>query len=371
MKFEMEAASLVDALKRVKGVVEKRNTIPILSNVAMRVTKEKGLSLTATDLDIEISLTVPATVEEAGSLTASADLLLGLTAKLPKKSTVALSCEGRDKDLQITCGRTRATLHTLPIEDFPSYTVDKPTHTFTLSPEDVQELFGVPEFAISKEATRYYLNGVYFHIPQGKKNKLRGVATDGHRLAYADRELPEGAADMPGLIVPRKTVTELLRLMDGAQSVALSMSATKITFDFGAYKMVSKVIDGTFPDYNRVIPTSNDKIMVADVDAMREAVGRAAIIQGERGKAVKLELDQGRIILSSTNPDSGSASEEMEVDYASDPLAIGFNSAYMAEILSQIEGDEVRIAFADPGSPTLIRPKGIDNQLFVLMPMRV
>jgi DNA polymerase III subunit beta len=120
-----------------------------------------------------------------------------------------------------------------------------------------------------------------------------------------------------------------------------------------------------------VIPTSNDKIMVADVDAMREAVGRAAIIQGERGKAVKLELDQGRIILSSTNPDSGSASEEMEVDYASDPLAIGFNSAYMAEILSQIEGDEVRIAFADPGSPTLIRPKGIDNQLFVLMPMRV
>jgi DNA polymerase-3 subunit beta len=171
---------------------------------------------------------------------------------------------------------------------------------------------------------------------------------------------------MPGLIVPRKTVTELLRLMDGAQSVTVSVTTNRITFDFGTYRMLSKVIDGTFPDYNRVIPTGNDKIMVADVDAMREAVGRAAIIQGERGKAVKR-----RIVLSSTNPDAGSASEEVEVDYEADPLAIGFNSAYMAEILSHIEGDEVRIAFADPGSPTLIKPKGVENQMFVLMPMRV
>jgi DNA polymerase III subunit beta len=371
MKFEIEAASLVDALKRFKGVVERRNTIPILSNVAMRVTKESGLSLTATDLDIEISITVPATVEEPGALTVSYDMLSGLTSKLPKKSTVALSCSGKNESLAITCGRTRATLYTLPIEDFPNYTVDDPTHTFTLSAEDVEELFGVPEFAISKEATRYYLTGIYLHIPQGKKKIIRGVATDGHRLAYADRELPEGAADMPGLIVPRKTVQLLKDLIDGAQSVKVGLTTTRITFNFGTYKMVSKVIDGTFPDYNRVIPTGNNKVMIADVDAMREAVGRAAIIQGERGRAVKLELGQGKIVLSSVNPDAGSASEEMEVNYEAEELAIGFNSAYMAQILEQIEGDEVRIAFDEPGSPTLIKPTGAENHLFVLMPMRV
>jgi DNA polymerase III subunit beta len=302
-----------------------------------------------------------------------AHMFYDIVRKLPDGSQIVLEASGDRAVLAMRAGRSRFTLQTLPESDFPDLAPGEMTHSFKLSAGDLKRLIDKTQFAISTEETRYYLNGIYLHAAgSGKAQTLRAVATDGHRLAQMELPLPSGAAGMPGIIVPRKTVGEVQRLIEDAEAeIAVELSQGKIRFTIGDVVLTSKLIDGTFPDYGRVIPLGNDKQLVVDKKDFEAAVDRVSTVSSERGRAVKLSLNGGRLVLSVTNPDSGSATEELEVEYESDPLDIGFNSRYLLDIASQMEGEVAVLKLADPGSPTLIQDKDAKGALYVLMPMRV
>jgi DNA polymerase-3 subunit beta len=293
--------------------------------------------------------------------------------KLAEGSQVILESASDRAVLAIRAGRSRFTLQTLPESDFPDLAAGDMTHKFTLPAADLKRLIDKTQFAISTEETRYYLNGIYLHMAgSGKTATLRAVATDGHRLAQSDLALPAGAAGMPGVIVPRKTVIEVQRLIEDSEAeVAIQLSTAKIRFTIGDVLLTSKLIDGTFPDYARVIPSGNDKELVVDKKDFEAAVDRVSTVSSERGRAVKLSLTGGKLVLSVTNPDSGSATEELEVEYDADPIDIGFNSRYLLDIAAQLDGEVAILKLADPGSPTLIQDKDAKGALYVLMPMRV
>jgi DNA polymerase-3 subunit beta len=292
--------------------------------------------------------------------------------KLPEGSQIVLEASGDRAVLSIRAGRSRFTLQTLPESDFPDLAAGEMSHSFKLPAGDLKRFIDKTQFAISTEETRYYLNGIYFHTAgTAQAPTLRAVATDGHRLAQLDLPLPEGAAGMPGIIVPRKTVGEVLRLVEDGGEVLVELSQGKIRLTLASVVLTSKLIDGTFPDYARVIPVGNDKELVVDKKEFEQAVDRVSTVSSERGRAVKLSLTNGKLMLSVTNPDSGSAAEEVEVEYGSEPLDIGFNSRYLLDIAAQIDGESAVLKLADPGSPTLIQDRDPKGALYVLMPMRV
>jgi DNA polymerase III subunit beta len=372
MKVTVERVELLKSLGHVHRVVERRNTIPILANVLVRAEKA-GLHLKATDLDLEVIESVAAEVGPGGSTTVPAHMFYEIVRKLPEGSQVVLEASGDRAMLAIRAGRSRFKLQTLPESDFPDLAAGDMTHKFTLAAADLKRLIDKTQFAISTEETRYYLNGIYLHTAgSGKSATLRAVATDGHRLAQAELPVPSGAAGMPGIIVPRKTVSEVQRLIeDGEGEVGVEISSAKIRFTLGEVVLTSKLIDGTFPDYARVIPSGNDKELTVDKKDFEAAVDRVSTVSSERGRAVKLSLSSGKLILSVTNPDSGSATEEIEVEYDADPIDIGFNSRYLLDIAAQLDGEVAILKLADPGSPTLIQDKDAKGALYVLMPMRV
>jgi DNA polymerase III subunit beta len=372
MKVTVERSELLKSLGHVHRVVERRNTIPILANVLLHADRSK-LALKATDLDVEVTDTIAAEVGPGGSTTVPAHMFFDIVRKLPEGAQIVLESSGDRAALAIRAGRSRFTLQTLPESDFPDLAPGDMTHKFTLKAADLKRLIDKTQFAISTEETRYYLNGIYLHAAgTAKAATLRAVATDGHRLAQMELELPNGAVGMPGIIVPRKTVGEVQRLMeDGEAEVGIELSPGKIRFTVGQAILTSKLIDGTFPDYGRVIPTANDKELIVDKKEFEAAVDRVSTVSSERGRAVKLSITAGRLLLSVTNPDSGSATEELEVEYEADPIDIGFNSRYLLDIASQIESEAAVLKLADPGSPTLIQDKDSRGALYVLMPMRV
>jgi DNA polymerase-3 subunit beta len=372
MRVTIERSNLLKSLNHVHRVVERRNTIPILSNVLLTA-DGASLSLRATDLDLEITESTPAEVAQGGSTTVPAHLLYEIVRKLPDGAEVSLTIGGDSGAMSVASGRSRFSLQCLPASDFPDLTAGAFTHTFDLPASALKMLLGRTQFAISTEETRYYLNGIYMHtVEDGGKLKLRAVATDGHRLARADVEAPSGAEGMPGIIIPRKTVGELQKLVDDPDVVVtVEVSEAKIRMVIGSIVLTSKLIDGTFPDYQRVIPTGNDKALTIDCQAFTQAVDRVSTISSERGRAVKLSVGEGQLVLTVNNPDSGSATEEIAVGYESDPLEIGFNARYLLDITTQLTGAEAVFMLADPGSPTLVRETKSDDALYVLMPMRV
>src|SRR6266849_3014171 len=343
MKVTVERAELLKSLGHVHRVVERRNTIPILANVLIRAEKS-ALSLKATDLDLEVIESIAAEVSPAGSTTVPAHMFYEIVRKLPEGSQVVLESSSDRAVLAIRAGRSRFTLQTLPESDFPDLAAGDMTHKFTLAAADLKRLIDKTQFAISTEETRYYLNGIYLHTAgNAKAQTLRAVATDGHRLAQFELPLPAGADGMPGIIVPRKTVGEVQRLIeDNTAEITVELSQGKIRFTLGDAVLTSKLIDGTFPDYGRVIPVGNDK------EEFEQAVDRVSTVSSERGRAVKLSLSNGKLMLSVTNPDSGSATEEIEVEYGSEPLDIGFNSRYLLDIAAQLEGESAVLKLADP-----------------------
>jgi DNA polymerase III subunit beta len=372
MKVTVERAELLKSLSHMHRVVERRNTIPILANVLVRAEKS-ALHLKATDLDLEVIETVAAEVSPGGSTTVPAHMFYEIVRKLPEGAQVVLESTGDRAVLSIRAGRSRFTLQTLPESDFPDLAAGDMTHKFKLPAADLKRLIDKTQFAISTEETRYYLNGIYLHTAgTGKSSMLRAVATDGHRLAQFELPLPAGASGMPGVIVPRKTVGEVQRLIEDSEAeIGIQLSAAKIRFNIGDVVLTSKLIDGTFPDYARVIPTGNDKELTVDKKDFEAAVDRVSTVSSERGRAVKLSLTGGKLVLSVTNPDSGSATEELEIEYGSDPIDIGFNSRYLLDIAAQLDGEVALLKLADPGSPTLIQDKDAKGALYVLMPMRV
>jgi len=372
MKVTVERAELLKSLSHVHRVVERRNTIPILANVLLRAENAK-LAFKATDLDLEVIETVAAEVNPAGVTTVPAHMFYEIVRKLPEGTQIVLEASGDRAVMSIRAGRSRFTLQTLPESDFPDLAAGELTHKFTLGAADLKRLIEKTQFAISTEETRYYLNGIYLHTVSADKGlTLRAVATDGHRLAQFELAGPLGAEGMPGIIIPRKTVGELQRLIDNSQGeITVELSQSKIRLTLDGVVLTSKLIDGTFPDYTRVIPLGNDKLLEVDKKEFEQAVDRVSTVASERGRAVKLALSAGRLVLSVTNPDSGSATEELEVGYDSDPLDIGFNSRYLLDIAAQLEGDTAVLKLADPGSPTLLSDKEAKGALYVLMPMRV
>jgi DNA polymerase III subunit beta len=372
MKVTVERAALLKSLGHVHRVVERRNTVQILANVLIRA-DSTALSLKATDLDLEVIETVSGEVGAPGATTVPAHMIYDIVRKLPEGAQLSLDTAADQTSLTLKGGRSRFTLQTLPESDFPDLAAGDMTHRFTLVAKDLRRLIDKTQFAISNEETRYYLTGIYLHTTTTSRgDTLRAVATDGHRLAQVDLEAPAGAGGMPGIIVPRKTVGEVQRLIeDPAAEVLIELSSTKIRFTLGTVVLTSKLIDGTFPDYARVIPVGNNRELEVDKQTFAAAVDRVSTVSSERGRAVKLSLGEDKLTLSVTNPDSGSATEELEVRYQSEPLDIGFNSRYLLDIAAQIEGPTAVLRLADPSSPTLIQDRDAADALYVLMPMRV
>ncbi|MDX2113468.1 MAG: DNA polymerase III subunit beta [Alphaproteobacteria bacterium] len=372
MKFSVARAPLLRSLGHVQSVVEKRGTIAVLSNVKIEA-KEDGIELTATDMDIAIMERVPATVSKQGATTVPAHMFYDIVRKLADGSEIECATSDDGGKMTIRAGQSRFSLGCLPIEDFPAITDDDLTHSFALKSAECMALVSKPSFAMSNEETRYYLNGIYLHATaSGATKVLRAVATDGHRLARIEVGLPAGANGMPGVIVPRKAIHEVRKLLEGAEGdIQISLSDTKIRFVFGGAVLVSKLIDGNFPDYERVIPSNNDKILEMDCKLFAQAVDRVSVISSEKSRAIKLHLDQGKLTLSATSSEHGTASEELEVTYASTPLDIGFNSRYVLEMMSQIEGDTAQFLLNDGASPAIVRDTADVGSLYVIMPMRV
>jgi len=367
MKATIERAVLLKSLGHVHSVVERRNTIPILSNVLMEAREDGSLRLMATDLDLQVDETIPANVSQPGATTVSAHTFFDIVRKLPEGSQVELTAaEGK---MQVIAGRSRFNLSTLPRDDFPVIAEgDLPTR-FELPAATLREIIEKTRFAISSEETRYYLMGIFFHVVD---DQMRAAATDGHRLARVTVARPDGADGMPDVIVPRKAVQELYRLLEEVEgTVEISLSATKIRFGLGTAILTSKLIDGTFPDYNRVIPTGNDKLLKLDPKSFSAGVDRVSTIASEKTRAVKMSVDRDKVTLSVTSPENGVATEEVPADYAADGLEIGFNARYLLDILSEIDGDTVEVHLADAAAPTLLRENDKSNALYVLMPMRV
>lgn len=372
MKATIERATLLRCLSHVQSVVERRNTIPILSNVLIEASSDGTVKVMATDLDLQVIETMGAvSVEGPGAITVSAHLLFDIARKLPDGSQVSL--ETADNRMTVKAGRSRFSLPTLPRDDFPVIVEgDLPT-SFELPAATLAQLIDRTRFAISTEETRYYLNGIFIHVSD---EELKAAATDGHRLARFTLPKPGGADGMPDVIVPRKCVAELRKLLEEAldTNVEIDLSASKIRFTLGGENgvvLTSKLIDGTFPDYTRVIPTGNDKLLRLDPRSFYEGVDRVATIATEKTRAVKMALEGDRVTLSVTSPDNGTAAEEVPADYKADGFEIGFNANYLKDILGQIEGDTVELHLADAGAPTLIRQNDKSPALYVLMPMRV
>ncbi|HEX6603652.1 MAG TPA: DNA polymerase III subunit beta [Sphingomicrobium sp.] len=367
MKATIERATLLKSLGHVQSVVERRNTIPILSNVLIEAREDGSIRLMATDLDLQVDESVPANVSQPGATTVSAHTLFDIVRKLPEGSQVEISAaEGK---MQVIAGRSRFNLSTLPRDDFPVIAEgDLPTR-FELPAATLREIIEKTRFAISTEETRYYLMGIFLHVVD---DQLRAAATDGHRLARITVGKPDGADGMPDVIVPRKAVAELYRLLEELEgTVEISLSPTKVRFGLGSAVLTSKLIDGTFPDYNRVIPTANDKLLKVDPKSFSAGVDRVSTIASEKTRAVKMSVERDKITLSVTSPENGLATEELPADYGADGLEIGFNARYLLDILSEIDGDTVEVHLADAAAPTLLRENDKSNALYVLMPMRV
>ena len=367
MKATIERAILLKSLGHVQSVVERRNTIPILSNVLIEAREDGSIRLMATDLDLQVDESVPANVTQPGAITVSAHTLFDIVRKLPEGSQVELTAaEGK---MQVIAGRSRFNLSTLPRDDFPVIAEGELPTRFELPAATLRQIIEKTRFAISTEETRYYLMGIFLHVVD---DQLRAAATDGHRLARVTVPRPEGAEGMPDVIVPRKAVAELYRLLEELEgTVEISLSPTKIRFGLGSAILTSKLIDGTFPDYNRVIPTANDKLLKLDPKSFSAGVDRVSTIASEKTRAVKMSLDRDKVTLSVTSPENGLATEELPADYGSDGIEIGFNARYLLDILGEIDGDTVEVHLADAAAPTLLRENDKSNALYVLMPMRV
>jgi DNA polymerase-3 subunit beta len=372
MRVILERSNLLKSLNHVHRVVERRNTIPILSNVLLNA-EGASLEMKATDLDLEVNEATAASVEQAGATTVPAHLLYEIVRKLPEGAEVMLKTDESGASMSVVSGRSNFKLQCLPQADFPELSAGSFSHIFRMDSQALKNLIERTQFAISTEETRYYLNGIDRHVHEaGGQLKLRAVATDGHRLARAEMEAPAGAEGMPGVIIPRKTVSELQKLVDDPDvKVTVELSETKMRFTIGSVVLTSKLIDGTFPDYERVIPSGNDKKLTIDRESFAAAVDRVSTISSERGRAVKLSIADGQVTLTVNNPDSGSATEEIPADYDADPLEIGFNAKYLLDVAGQLGSGDARFMLAVAGSPTLIQDTSDDQTLYVLMPMRV
>jgi DNA polymerase III subunit beta len=358
---------LLTPLAAVSGIIERRHTLPILSNVLVERAGD-ALAFIATDIEIQIAArsALPAGPEARG-LTVGARKLLDILRALPEGAEVSL--QPQDKRLLVKAGKSRFSLQTLPAEDFPRLAkAAGDTARFAMPQKDLRRLLGLVQYAMAQQDIRYYLNGLLL-VAEGKELKL--VATDGHRLAFASASLPSSVARHEA-IVPRKTVIELGKLLgDSDDEVRIELSASQAAFSFGPIELVSKLIDGKFPDYTRVIPTTHKNLMQVEREALRQALQRAAILSNEKFRGVRWVLGDGSLKIVSSNADQEEAQEELEVKYAGDALDIGFNVNYLLDVLNNVPGTGLECAFGDASSSALISYGSEKGFKYVVMPMRI
>jgi DNA polymerase-3 subunit beta len=362
------------ALAIAAKAVERKSTIPVLANVLLRGTSE-GLEIVGTDLDVKISAKIPGTFDEGFAATLPAHKLLELEKKALASESIAIDAPEAEGPAALDFEGLRVSMQSLPVADFPDEgIVGEIKSEFEILTADLLDAIDRTEFAISTEETCYYLNGIFMHVAAGE---LRFVATDGHRLARYAMPVPDGAGSAPGVIIPRATVSILkgLAKSKGApETVRVKINTTKALFTFGNVDVLTKLVDGTFPDYSRVIPSESaaSKRAIFDVAEMTKAVSAVSAISSERGRAVKLSFTLSACKFSVSNPDTGTAEMTVSCDsIEADGFEIGFNARYVLDILAKFEGDSARFSFNDAGAPALIRDPGCGRALFVVMPMRV
>ena len=375
MEIKANSSDLLKALNHIHGIVEVRHTLPILSNIVLSA-ENNELSLSSTNLDIFCSDKIDAEIVNSGEISVPAITFFEIVKRLPSGSDVILSMGDEDTELILKCGRSKFNLSTLRTEDFPILSDKDLSTNFVISADELSRMIDKTKFAISNEETRYYLNGIFFHKAESNSIKfLRAVATDGHRLAQYDIPLPQGAEEITGIIIPKKTVFELRKVLDDADGdVSVSLNENKIKFSFNNLKIISKVIDGTFPDYTKVIPQNNDKKFKTNNSELKNAIDRVsavAINEEIKSKAIKLTIENNKLNLSVESQSKGSAKEEIDISYSNEKVDIGFNSRYLLDICNEVDGDEIDVNLLDSISPAIILDKTDENLFFVLMPMRI
>ena len=375
MEFKINSTDLLKALSHIHGIVEVRHTLPILSNIILEA-KDDKLILSSTNLDIYCSDKIKAEVIKSGEVSVSAVTFFEIIKRLPSGSEVLMIMEEGENEIRLTCGRSKFNLSTLKTDDFPIISDNDLSINFVLSADELIRIIDKTKFAVSNEETRYYLNGIFLHKAERNSIQfLRAVATDGHRLAQYDIPLPQGAEDITGIIIPKKTIYELRKVLDDANGdVSVSLNENKIKFSFNDLKVVSKVIDGTFPDYTKAIPQKNDKNFKTNNSDLKNAIDRVSAVaanEESKSKAIKFCIENNSLSLSVESQSKGSANEMIDVNYSGDKVDIGFNSKYIIDICNEVDGDEISISLSDSISPAIILDKTDENLFFVLMPMRI
>lgn len=365
MKLSAARETILKPLQTVVGVVERRQTMPILSNVLLS-TKGSKLSITATDLEVEMVAEAEVKADGTGEITVPGRKLHDIFRALPEGTNVEISLNG-DR-LTVKGGRSRFTLSTLRAADFPTVDEIGAKQTLRLNRPDLRRLVEKTHFSMAQQDVRYYLNGL---LLETEKKRLRAVATDGHRLALSEVELTVAATRDEQLIVPRKGVLELSRLLDGEGEVQLALGANHIRVQLDGIRLTSKLIDGRFPEYSRVVPAEPKNLIKADRNLFRQALQRTAILSNEKYRGVRLELAENSVVLQANNPEQEEAVETLEVEYAGEAMEIGFNVNYLLDALAAVEGEQVEFGVTDANSSCLIREPGSDRTKFVVMPMRL
>ena len=371
MKISIERNVFLNSLSHVQNIVEKKNTIPILSNILIS-TNANNITLCATDMDVVISELVNCKVIEEGSVTTPAHTLYEIVRKIQEGSDIELISNDGNK-LSVRSGKSKFSLACLPKDDFPKIDEIKLEDEFVIKNEVLKNIIDKTKFAISNEETRYYLNGLYFHsVTINDEKKLRAVSTDGHRLAKFEAKLPEGVNNIPGVIIPKKTIGEVRKLLDEFnEDIKISLNENKIVFYFKNIVLSSKLIDGSFPDYEKVIPQNNDKTFLVDTNLIYGAVDRVSTVSDEKSRSVKLVIFNNLVSLSSNSAETGSGAEDLIIEYQGEKIEIGYNAKYLMEIINQVNGDKITFQLLDSSSPSIIKDSNDKNTLYILMPMRV
>lgn len=365
MKFNLSREELLLPLQRVVGAIERRNTLAILGNVLIDA-KDNILSLTATDTEIELSDSTAAEVEIDGQTTLPARKLFDICKTLSEGANIQF--EIGDTKASIRSGRSRFNLATLPASQFPKTEALQTPICFTLNSNALSSTLAKTAFSMAQQDVRYYLNGLLLEI---ESDRVKAITTDGHRLSYSEAETNVGV-DSRQAIVPRKTVNELIRLVDSGDSeVEVALNDNHVQFTMGSLRFTSKLIDGKFPDYNRVIPSVDGHLALVDKATLKQALSRVAILANERYKGVRMEFSNGQLKVQTNNPEQEEAEEELAIEYNGPTIEIGFNVSYVIDVLGAIDGENVSLKLSDGNSSCLIRAAGSDNHKYVVMPMRL
>jgi DNA polymerase-3 subunit beta len=366
MKFTLDRESMLRPLQQVIGVVERRQTLPVLGNLLLVAGKD-GLQLTATDLEVEIQAKVAVDIEDGGEITLPARKLIDICKALPENAQIEFSFE--NQKAQIRSGKSRFSLSTLPAADFPLVDKVQNDYRFKIPQSKLKELIDRTQFSMAQQDVRYYLNGLMLEIADGL---LRAVATDGHRLALCDMDVDLKLNDSRQLIVPRKGIQELQRLLESIDDpVEVEVGSNNMRIRTADVCFTTKLVDGRFPDYERVVPKGGDKLVVADRELFRRALSRTSILSNEKYRGIRLNLEKNNVKIQAHNPDQEEADEEFEVDYEGGGLEIGFNVTYLLDVLSTVRSDKVEITLSDSNSSCLIRQPGTEQYRYVVMPMRL